>query len=191
MTSATRTATSRRSVIAAGAVGSAFVVAAMYTLAGCGGGDSDASGGAATTGQGDAAVASTSPSTPSTADSAAPAATGAADVSASGPSVTAAKSLAGTWLIKKGDKAVALIVTGTTAGLFATGGTVCTGTAGTSAGMSMVYLNCASGSKDRTTGMVSSVNSTKLTVSWSGSVGSETYTKAEDGALPSGLPTAG
>ena len=55
----------------------------------------------------------------------------------------------------------------------------------------MIYLKCPSGSKDRTTGMVDSVDGDSLKVTWSGAAGKETYTKAESGQWPSGLPTAG
>lgn len=75
------------------------------------------------------------------------------------------------------------------ASLYATGGTLCKGTAGEEAGMQMIHLTCPSGKTERTTGMVDSVSSSSLVVTWTGSVGKETYTKAEGGALPSGVPT--
>jgi hypothetical protein len=106
------------------------------------------------------------------------------------PSAKAGK-LEGSWLATTGGKAVALVITGKQAGLFATGGTVCTGTAGEEAGMQMIHLSCTDGSKNRKTGMVDSVNSTSMKVTWAGGLGSETYTKSEGGKLPSGLPTAG
>ncbi|WNM29301.1 hypothetical protein RKE30_02255 [Streptomyces sp. Li-HN-5-11] len=105
---------------------------------------------------------------------------------------TTAKSgaLEGSWLATTGGKAVALMVTGGKAALFTTGGTMCSGTAGEEAGMRMIHLKCTDGSKNRGTGMVDSVNKTTLEVTWEGGLGKETYTKAEDGTLPSGLPTA-
>jgi hypothetical protein len=84
---------------------------------------------------------------------------------------------------------VALVITGKQAGLFATGGTVCSGTAGEESGMQMIHLTCTDGNKDRATGMVSKVDSTSMRVKWEG-FGQEIYTKTEGGQLPTGLPTA-
>ncbi|MDO0926468.1 hypothetical protein QQY24_13950 [Streptomyces sp. TG1A-8] len=102
----------------------------------------------------------------------------------------AAGKLQGSWITTSGGAVVALVVNGKRAGLFATGGTVCSGTAGTEAGMQMIHLTCTDGSKDRVTGMVDSVGASGMKVTWSGKLGQETYTKAEGGKLPSGLPTA-
>ncbi|MFF2429419.1 hypothetical protein [Streptomyces mirabilis] len=108
----------------------------------------------------------------------------------SGTPSTAGGKLEGSWVATTGGKAVVLVITGKQAGLFTTGRTVCTGTAGDEAGMQMIHLKCTDGNKDRATGMVDSVNSTTLKVTWSGNLGKESYTKAEGGQLPSGLPTA-
>ncbi|MFE2706135.1 hypothetical protein [Streptomyces mirabilis] len=108
----------------------------------------------------------------------------------SGTPSTASSKLEGSWVATTGGKAVVLVITGKQAGLFTTGRTVCTGTAGDEAGMQMIHLKCTDGNKDRATGMVDSVNSTALKVTWSGNLGKESYTKAEGGQLPSGLPTA-
>ncbi|MCX4907742.1 hypothetical protein [Streptomyces sp. NBC_00878] len=97
--------------------------------------------------------------------------------------------LEGSWLATTGGKAVALVITGEEAGLFSTGGSVCSGTAGETSGMRMIELKCSDGNKDRAEGMVDSVNATNLKVTWEG-LGEETYTKAEGGKLPSGMPTA-
>ncbi|MCX4763995.1 hypothetical protein OG562_24150 [Streptomyces sp. NBC_01275] len=129
--------------------------------------------------------------TPSTTAASGVASTGSATGGTSSASAAASPELEGSWLATADGKAVALIVTGTQAALFVTGGTVCSGTAGEEAGMQMIHLTCTSGSKDRTTGMVGSVDAKSLEVTWSGTVGKETYTKAEGGQLPSGLPTAG
>ncbi|MER8113959.1 hypothetical protein [Streptomyces sp. NPDC094031] len=111
--------------------------------------------------------------------------------SAGGSGVTGASGkLQGSWLATSGGTIVALVINGKQAGIFATGGTVCSGTAGTESGMQMIHLTCAKGSKDRTTGMVDSIDGTSMKVTWSGKVGQETYTKAEGGKLPSGLPSA-
>jgi hypothetical protein len=107
-----------------------------------------------------------------------------------GGATGASDDLQGSWLATTGGKAVALVVNGKQAGLFSTGGTVCSGTAGKEAGMEMIHLTCANGDKGRATGMVDSVSKSSLRITWSGSVGKETYTKAEGGTLPSGLPTA-
>ncbi|MEU9669068.1 hypothetical protein AB0E25_26375 [Streptomyces bobili] len=119
--------------------------------------------------------------------------TGGGSGEASTPSspVTASGDLEGSWLATADGRAVALIITGEQAALFATGGTVCSGTAGKEADMTMIRLSCPSGTKDRTTGMVDSAEGDSLKITWDGPAGAETYTKAEDGQWPSGLPTAG
>lgn len=147
-------------------------LAGALTLTGCSGDDSgsapsgaDSTGTAASSGgSGTGGTGSTSPS--------------------------ASTGLEGSWLATTGGKAVALVITGKQAGLFATGGTVCSGTAGEEAGMRMIHLTCTDGNKQRTTGMVDSVNSATLKVTWSGGLGKESFTKAQGGKLPSGLPTA-
>ena len=98
--------------------------------------------------------------------------------------------LQGSWITTSKGSVVALVITDRKAGLFATGGTVCSGAAGTEAGMQMIHLTCTDGSKDRVTGMVDSVTKDAMKVTWSGKLGQESYTKAEGGKLPSGLPTA-
>ncbi len=174
MTSATfsrssRTTSGRRVRLAAAAVS----LAGALVLTACssdGDSDSDATG-------------SSSPSASRT--------TGAETGGGTGGSASASGELGGSWLTTADGKAVVLMVNGKEAGLFATGGTVCSGTAGEEAGMQMIHLKCANGSKDRTTGMVDSVGKKSLTVTWEGGVGKETYTKAKgDTKLPSGLPTA-
>jgi hypothetical protein len=107
-----------------------------------------------------------------------------------GGTTTASDSLQGSWLATTGGKAVALVINGKQAGLFSTGGSVCSGTAGKEAGMEMIHLTCTKGGKERATGMVNSVSKSSLKITWSGSVGKETYTRSEGGTLPSGLPTA-
>ncbi|MFE4553012.1 hypothetical protein [Streptomyces sp. NPDC056785] len=147
-------------------------LAGALTLTGCSGDDSgsapsgaDSTGTAASSGgSGTGGTGSTSPS--------------------------ASTGLEGSWLATTGGKAVALVITGKQAGLFATGGTVCSGTAGEAAGMRMIHLTCTDGNKQRTTGMVDSVNGATLKVTWSGGLGKESFTKAQGGKLPSGLPTA-
>lgn len=155
--------------VAAAAAGLAGVLA----LSGCSGDG----------GSGDDSASSPSPS------ASASAATGGGSGSGSGES--AGGELAGSWLATTGGKAVALVITGKQAALFATGGSVCSGTAGEESGMRTIRLKCTDGSKDRATGMVDSVNENSLKVTWEGGLGAETYTKAEGGKLPTGFPTAG
>ncbi|MFJ3308656.1 hypothetical protein ACIPSA_37575 [Streptomyces sp. NPDC086549] len=155
--------------IAATAAGLAGALA-LTACSGGGGSKDDSSAGPS------ASAAPTSTSTAGTGDS------------TSGTTSSSGK-LQGSWLTTADGKAVALIVTGKQAGLFATGGTVCSGTAGEEAGMQMIHLTCTDGSKDRGTGMVDSMTKTTMKVTWSGKAGKETYTKAEGGKLPSGLPT--
>ncbi|MDT3727200.1 hypothetical protein ROS62_20900 [Streptomyces sp. DSM 41972] len=98
--------------------------------------------------------------------------------------------LEGSWLTTADGKAVVLMVTGEEAALFATGGTVCSGTAKGGAEPTLA-LKCPTGNGDRTKGTVTSVDGKSLTVEWDGAAGTETYTKAEGGSLPPGLPTEG
>ncbi|MFF4034570.1 hypothetical protein ACFYZ2_33355 [Streptomyces sviceus] len=163
MTSAnfTRTAPVRRAALAAAGLTGVLVLTA------CSGGGSDDDA---------------SPSSSASASSSAPASASASG----GTSSSASGEVAGSWLATTGGKAVALLVNGDQAGLFATGGTVCSGTASADT----IRLKCTDGSTDRADGTVVSVGRTKLKVRWSGAIGTETYTRAEGGRLPSGLPTA-
>ncbi|BCL29764.1 hypothetical protein ACFFS2_26620 [Streptomyces aurantiacus] len=153
----------------------AALTAALVLTAGCSGDD-----GGDDDGGGDKASSSGT----------SPAPTGSADTGGgSGDSTAGADKLAGNWLTTKDGKAVALVITGKEAGLFSTSGSVCSGTAGDSSGMRMIELKCTDGNKDRAEGMVDSVDSTTLKVTWEG-FGEETYTRSEGEGLPSGLPTA-
>ncbi|MFD4554232.1 hypothetical protein ACFWP5_07870 [Streptomyces sp. NPDC058469] len=132
-----------------------------------------------------------SSSTPSASATGTGTGTASADSGGASSSPSAASDgLQGSWLATTDGKAVALVVTGKQAALFSTGGSVCSGTAGEEAGMQMIHLKCTDGSKTRATGMVDSVSKSGLAVTWSGSLGKETYTRSEGGQLPSGLPTA-
>ncbi|MEU3662243.1 hypothetical protein AB0E77_21180 [Streptomyces sp. NPDC032940] len=127
------------------------------------------------------------------APSAAPSASASADTGGAGgasPSAPAGE-LEGSWLTTTDGNAVALMVTGDKAALFATGGSVCSGTAGEESGTRTLRLKCTDGNDDRANGTVESVDGTSLKVKWQGSLGEETYTKSEGGSLPPGLPTAG
>ncbi|MFD3836683.1 hypothetical protein ACFWWC_10540 [Streptomyces sp. NPDC058642] len=172
MTSAifSRTTSHRRMRVAAAAATLAGVLA-LTACSGDGGSDDDSS-----PSTGASATADTGGGTGGSASSSA--------------SASASDELAGSWLATTEGKAVVLMVNGTEAGLFATGGTICSGTAGEEDGMRMIHLTCTDGSKDRQTGMVDSVSKTGLKVTWEGGLGTETYTKSEGGQLPSGLPTA-
>ncbi|NUV94531.1 hypothetical protein EF907_34365 [Streptomyces sp. WAC06273] len=124
--------------------------------------------------------------------SAAPSASASAGTGgATGGSRSAAGELEGSWLATADGQAVALMVTGDKAALFATGGTVCSGTAGDVSGTRTIRLKCTAGGDDRATGTVESVDDTTLRVTWEGGVGEETYTRSEGGSLPPGLPTEG
>ncbi len=161
---------SRRARVAAAAVG----LAGALVLTACGGdgsGDPDDS-------------ASPTPSATATADSG-------GGTGGSGASGAPAGELEGSWLTTAGGKAVALMINGEEAALFATGGTVCSGSARERGGSSSISLTCADGTEDRAKGTVDSVDGTTLKVTWEGGLGAETYTKAEGGKLPTGLPTAG
>jgi hypothetical protein len=140
--------------------------AAVLVLTGCGSSD-----------DGDSGDTSASPGTTETG-------------SGSDGTSSATGKLDGSWLATSDGKAVALVINGKQAGLFATGGTVCSGSAGKEAGMQMIRLKCTDGSKDRAVGMVDSVNGKTLKVTWEKGLGKETYTKSEGGGLPTGLPTA-
>ncbi|MGY4276920.1 hypothetical protein [Streptomyces sp. M18.1] len=124
--------------------------------------------------------------------SAAPSASASAESGGTtGGSPSAAGELEGSWLATADGQAVALMVTGDKAALFATGGTVCSGTADDVSGTRTIRLKCTAGGDDRATGTVESVDDTTLRVTWEGGVGEETYTRSEGGSLPPGLPTEG
>jgi hypothetical protein len=142
-------------------------------------------------GSGGDSTSSPAPSAAASAGTGGDSGSGSGSESGSGSDGSAAGGLAGSWLATTDGKAVALVITGKQAALFATGGSVCSGTAGEESGKRMIRLKCTDGSKERTTGMVDSVNGQSLKVTWEGGLGAETYTKAEGGKLPTGLPTAG
>lgn len=106
------------------------------------------------------------------------------------PSAGAAGDLEGSWLATKDGQAVALMVNGGKAALFATGGTVCSGTTAEASGARTIRLTCT-GSDERTAGKVEKAGPASLTVAWEGGLGEETYQRSEGGSLPPGLPTAG
>ena len=151
----------------AGLAAAGLVGALVLTACSGGGSDDEPSPSSGTTGSSASASASASGGTGGTSSS-----------SASGE-------VAGSWLATTGGKAVALLVNGDQAGLFVTGGTVCSG----SASADTIRLKCTDGSKDRADGTVESVGKDTLKVNWEGGVGTETYTRAAGGKLPSGFPT--
>ncbi|GHB49820.1 hypothetical protein GCM10010377_45920 [Streptomyces viridiviolaceus] len=155
------------------AVALAVGLAGALTLTACtDGGDSDG---------GDSGNGDKSPAAPSASASAE---TG----GGTGGSPTASPGgLEGSWLATTDGRAVALVITGEQAALFATGGTVCSGTTD---GARAIRLKCTDGSDDRAAGTVESVGRTSLKVNWKGGLGEETYARSEGGKLPSGLPTA-
>lgn len=143
-------------------------------------------------GSGDGSNGSSGSSGGDTSSSADPGASAGTDAGGgTGGSPSAGDGLEGSWLATTGGQAVALIVTGDKAGLFATGGTVCSGTAAEATGARTIRLKCTDGSDDRATGKVASVDGTSLTVTWEGGLGEETFTRSEGGSMPPGLPTEG
>lgn len=166
-------------------VASAAGVAAALLLAGCSG-DGGSDDGASTPGSGSGSTPSSGSGSGSDSSS-----SSSSSESASSGGTSEDSALVGSWLTTSKGDAVALVINGAKAALFATGGTVCSGTGGKEAGMQMIRLTCTDGNKDRAEGMVDSVDRTSMKVTWESSLGTETYTKAEGGQLPSGLPTAG
>ncbi|MGA5552669.1 hypothetical protein [Streptomyces pseudogriseolus] len=162
---------SRRARWALAAVG----LAGALTLTACGG---DGDGGS------DDSAGTPTPSVTRTADS------GGGTGGTGGSDGAPAGDLQGSWLTTADGKAVVLMVNGDEAALFATGGTVCSGTV-KGDGDAALALKCPTGDGDRTKGTVTSVDGKSLTVTWDGAAGEETYTKAEGGSLPPGLPTEG
>ncbi|MET9144157.1 hypothetical protein [Streptomyces sp. NPDC004042] len=171
-TSASRTAVAVR--VGAVALLGAFVLGACSSGGGDQGGDSGAGGA-----EGDVSGGAT------------PSATGGGSTDGGGTGGGGAGAtdgaLNGSWLTTSGGKAVVLIITGRQAALFSTDRTTCTGTATGQAGKDVIRLDAC---KARSAGTVETVNKTTLQVTWEGGLGKETYTRAEGGALPSGLPTA-
>ncbi|MET8081177.1 hypothetical protein [Streptomyces sp. NPDC005303] len=167
MTTATfsRTVSRRRAGLAAAGLVGALVLTA------CSGGSSDDE---------------PSPGSSTAVSSSAPASGGTGGTSSPSASSSASGEVAGSWLATTGGKAVALLVNGDQAGLFVTGGTVCSGSASTET----IRLKCTDGSKDRVDGTVVSVDKDTLKVNWENGVGAETFTRAKGGSLPSGLLTA-
>jgi hypothetical protein len=155
-------------------------LAGAFLLTACGGGDSGSGGGSS------AGTATAAPSGAASAD------TGGGDGDGGGGSGVPT-ALEGSWLATTGGKAVALVVTGDRAGLFATGGTVCSGTAADDSGTPAIKLTCTDGDKDRASGVVSEVDDKTLKMIWESDLGEETFTKSEGGTLPTelatGLPT--
>ncbi|MGY3203187.1 hypothetical protein [Streptomyces sp. TE5632] len=170
------TVSGRRMRIAYAALG----LAGALVLTGCGG-DGDS--------RGDSAP-SVTPSTPSITNTPDSGGTGSGSGGSDATGAPAGK-LEGSWLTTAGGKAVALMFTGDQAALFATGGTVCSGTAREDAGVSTISLKCADGKADRASGTIDSVSGSTLKVTWESPLGTETFTKAEGGRLPPGLPAAG
>ncbi|MFG2498645.1 hypothetical protein ACGFSB_10625 [Streptomyces sp. NPDC048441] len=91
----------------------------------------------------------------------------------------------GSWVTTADGSPLALVIAGKQATLLGEN-VLCSGTAGGDA----IQLKCVKGGSDRTEGKVESVNSTSMTVSWTGA-GTDQFKKTEGGKLPEGLPTAG
>lgn len=162
-----------------------LALAGALVLTGCGG-DGDSRGGSAPSTTPSAPAAPAAPTTPGSGG----AGSGSDDGGAEATGVPTDK-LEGSWFTTVGGKAVALMFTGDQAALFAMGGTMCSGTAREDTGASTISLECADGRTDRTSGTIDLVSGSTLEVTWEGPLGTETFTKAEGGRLPQGLPTAG
>lgn len=179
-------ATAARHVLRAGAVVAGL--AAALSLTAC---DGEGSSG------GSPAGGAPSPSSAAASASSSAAASGGTQGGAGGGTGGAPDSgrLEGSWLATTGGKAVVLVVSGDEAGLFATGGNVCSGSADgasgadSTSGSTVIHLTCSDGGQDRAKGTVESVGGSSLVVRWNG-LGKETYTKAKGGRLPSGFPTS-
>lgn len=106
------------------------------------------------------------------------------------PSGTApAGPLDGSWLTTTGGKAVALVISGSNAGLFQTDGVSCAGVTAEKSGKRGIKLNCSDGGGGRDEGMVESVDARTLKIHWH-ELGEETFQKAKgNGQLPTGLPS--
>lgn len=107
----------------------------------------------------------------------------------SGGGAAEADGVEGSWVTTKEGKLIALMVDGAKVAMFSTGGSMCSGTARETSGEQKIALKCTDGNKDRAAGVIDSVNSSTMKVTWEG-FGEETYTRSEDGKWPEGLPTA-
>jgi hypothetical protein len=151
----------------------AAALVGAVTLTACGGDDSE------------------DDATPAPSASASSSASVSPSASASASASAPAGELEGSWLATTGGESVVLMINDGEAGLFATRGTVCSGRVEEASGASTIRLNCTEGTDERGTGTVDSVSDASLEVTWDGGLGQETYTKAEGGTMPSGLPTSG
>ncbi|MEU3843112.1 hypothetical protein AB0E88_24110 [Streptomyces sp. NPDC028635] len=149
----------------------AAALTAALTLAACSGGGGDSGSGGSGSGDG---------------KTTAPATTQSPSTGATTPQ-PAAGALQGNWLTTTNGKAVVLVLTGTQAALFTTGGSVCSGPIKDRT----IQLKCKGTAAGHTNGHIDSVDKTTLKVTWVGDVGTETYTRSENGGMPSRFPTAG
>ncbi len=119
--------------------------------------------------------------------SATPGAGGGEDSGASGSGAVDAAALEGTWVGLTEGKNVTVSVASRQVALVADQ-SVCQGEVKDMGGEPMLALKCTGGSTDRTMGAIDAVDGSKLVVSWDGGV-KDTFTKAEAGKLPSGMPS--
>ncbi|MFZ3595399.1 hypothetical protein [Streptomyces sp. BH104] len=154
-------------------VGAAAVVVAL-ALGGCsGGGDDD---GGKDRGEASASASKESSSAPDE---------GASSGSEAGPG--SVKDAEGVWKASGGGKPVVLVVGAKQAALTTADGHLCTGALAGS-GKPTLTLRCADGNTDRTKGAVESNDGGTMRVSWDGGK-QDTFKKAKDGELPTGLPS--
>ncbi|MFJ6611686.1 hypothetical protein ACIQPT_15590 [Streptomyces sp. NPDC091289] len=124
------------------------------------------------------------------ADSAPSAKPGGGDDNGSGESAgggTDAAALEGTWVGLTDGKNVTASIAARKVALVADQ-SVCQGDVKDMGGEPMLALKCTGGGTDRTMGTIESVDGSKLVVSWDGGV-KDTLTKADQGKLPSGMPS--
>ncbi|MFD7295654.1 hypothetical protein ACFV9W_20400 [Streptomyces sp. NPDC059897] len=97
------------------------------------------------------------------------------------------KDAEGVWKASGGGKPVVLVVGAKQAALTTADGHLCTGTLAGD-GKPTLTLRCADGNTDRTKGAVESNDGGTMRVSWDGGT-KDTFKKAKDGELPTGLPS--
>ncbi|MFI5662751.1 hypothetical protein [Streptomyces sp. NPDC051684] len=97
------------------------------------------------------------------------------------------KDAEGVWKASGGGKPVVLVVGAQQAALTTADGHLCTGTL-TGAGKPTLSLRCADGNTDRTKGAVESNDGSTMRIAWDAGR-QDTFKKAKDGELPTGLPS--
>lgn len=154
----------------------ALTVVAVLAVGGCSGGGDD-----------EGKAKDQSKGTPSEASSPAESGSdsGSDSDSSSGPG--SVKDAEGVWKASDSGKPVVLVVGAKQAALTTADGHLCTGTL-TGAGKPTLALRCADGNTDRTKGAVESNDGSTMRIAWDAGK-QDTFKKAKDGELPTGLPS--